>query len=228
MVDEMAEGHEDSLLAAEYALGLLTRDESRSFERRLGAEPSLRALYASWTEDFAAMADAIPEVAAPRRVWRSIEGRLFGEEKRSLGSRFALWPLLGGAVVAALLFVVVGTDGLFDRAADPTLVAELASEETDVRLVAGYVEDERTLHVTTLAGTVPDGRVLELWLIAGEAAPVSLGLLPNEGTAVLEVSDSVIAALEGGTLAVSEEPPGGAPDGAPTGQILALGPVNRT
>ncbi len=63
-------------------------------------------------------------------------------------------------------------------------------------------------------------RVLELWAAAGSGAPRSLGLISARGaTVVRQVS------LPTGTdhLAVSLEPPGGSPTGAPTGPVLFVG-----
>ncbi len=59
---------EDRLLAGEYALGLLPPDEAVAFEDRLSSDPELRALYASWAEDFASLTDGIAPVAPPRQV----------------------------------------------------------------------------------------------------------------------------------------------------------------
>jgi anti-sigma-K factor RskA len=57
--------------------------------------------------------------------------------------------------------------------------------------------------------------VHQLWIIAPGSAPVSLGLLADADLTV------TTKAPKGWTLAVSLEPAGGAPDGVPTGPILA-------
>jgi anti-sigma-K factor RskA len=55
-------------------------------------------------------------------------------------------------------------------------------------------------------------------------APISLGLLSDDPLTTL-VPPPEIAALfaAGATVAISREPPGGSPTGAPTGPILAAG-----
>ena len=65
----------------------------------------------------------------------------------------------------------------------------------------------------------PD-RALELWAAAGAGAPRSLGLISASGASVVRK-----AVLPPGTdhLAVSLEPPGGSPTGAPTGPVLYVG-----
>mgnify|MGYP001475533431 CR=1 FL=1 len=58
------------------------------------------------------------------------------------------------------------------------------------------------------------------------AAPRSLGLLPPEGEFAIALSPQlekdVISAV---ALAVSVEPPGGSPSGAPTGPVIYQGAV---
>ncbi len=68
---------------------------------------------------------------------------------------------------------------------------------------------------------IPKGHALELWRVPQEGPPQSLGLIklarPFTTTkAAFKLSD---------TLAVSVEPPGGSPTGAPTGQIFLTGPL---
>ena len=79
------------------------------------------------------------------------------------------------------------------------------------------------------AGAAVPGRVLELWLIAGDNPPVSLGVLPEAASAEVQLTPDLVAALAAGTLpinlAISDEPPGGSTTGAPTGAVLAMGPV---
>ena len=65
--------------------------------------------------------------------------------------------------------------------------------------------------------------MLELWAAAGQGAPRSLGLISADGASVVKK-----AALPPGTdhLAVSLEPPGGSPTGAPTGPVLFVGKLS--
>jgi len=63
-------------------------------------------------------------------------------------------------------------------------------------------------------------RALELWAVPPQGAPRSLGLISAQGATVVKrgkVLDNTAA------LAVSLEPTGGSPTGAPTGPILYVG-----
>src|SRR3989442_2452755 len=63
-------------------------------------------------------------------------------------------------------------------------------------------------------------RALELWALPGSGAPRSLGLISASGATVVKKGK----VLEGATgLAVSLEPAGGSPTGAPTGPVLYVG-----
>ncbi|MEM7022403.1 MAG: anti-sigma factor, partial [Pseudomonadota bacterium] len=68
---------------------------------------------------------------------------------------------------------------------------------------------------------------LELWLVAGEESPRSLGMLDLSGTTALsfEMPTTKPGEPASGTLAVSVEPIGGSPTGAPTGPVIFQGPL---
>ena len=58
------------------------------------------------------------------------------------------------------------------------------------------------------------------------AAPVSLGLMPKSGRDTLELNDAQRLALSRSRqIAISLEPPGGSPTGAPTGPVLFVADV---
>jgi anti-sigma-K factor RskA len=61
---------------------------------------------------------------------------------------------------------------------------------------------------------------------AGSAAPVSLGLLPQSGVQRRALPAQRAALLRAASLAVSREPSGGSPTGAPTGPVLLVAPRN--
>lgn len=90
---------------------------------------------------------------------------------------------------------------------------------------ATYDEATGRLFVEREAGAAASGRDLELWLIARDDAPVSLGVLPDEERGVLPVPDTLRDRFAGSAIAISDEPEGGSPTGAPTGDILAVGQV---
>lgn len=223
---------EDRLLAAEYVLGVLPDDEAAAFAARLADEPALRAEVVAWEEHFAPLADEVAPVAPPARVWSALEGHLFAPVR----ARRSWWTwALGGAAAALVALVLVLSPGLFSRGAqppsNPTLHADLAVNEAaraagDYLLAAGYDAEVDELYVEPREAQAPPGRVLELWLIAGAAAPVSLGLLPDVPVR-FAITPDLRPRLAGATLAITDEPPGGSPTGQPTGAILAAGPLNQ-
>jgi anti-sigma-K factor RskA len=108
----------------------------------------------------------------------------------------------------------------------PLLTAEMAA--TDRSMVIQARLEDGALSLTRIAGEAPAGRVLELWLIAADGVPVSLGVLPETAEARLAVPALLQEALVPGvTLAITDEPPGGAPGGVPTGTVLAAGPITQ-
>jgi len=229
MSGETPERDDDIVLAGEYALGLLSEDEAAAFEARLASDPELRAIHAAWAEDFAAMAEEVEPVTPPPAVRSRIEDRLFGSgdatRRPGLFQRFGLIGL-AVAVIAALLFVA---PDMVDRGpvapADPAYRAEIAAEDGSLVIEAAYDDAAAALFLRRAAGAARPGRALELWLIAGDTPPVSLGVLPDTPETVVQVPDDLRPALDGAVLAVSDEPPGGSPTGAPTGEVLATGPI---
>jgi anti-sigma-K factor RskA len=240
-------------LAAEYALGLLSPSEAAAFEARLEGDAALRADLAFWQERLAGLADAeVPPIAPPARLKGEIEATLFGAGGTA-GAR-ELWLWRGLAAVATLAAAALAVALLRPPAPDPAPAPETAPapaptpaptpapdpapapEASHLALVTAtpdnpplqvatlYDEATGRLTVSAAEAAPPPGRVLELWLIApGAPAPASLGLIAPAGRTTLTVPPDLT--LEGGTLAISEEPPGGSPTGAPTGTVLGTGAV---
>src|SRR3954452_20455467 len=63
-------------LAAEYALGTLSSRVRRRLARAAISDPVVAQAIASWENRLARLADAIPGVTPPPRVWTGIEKRL--------------------------------------------------------------------------------------------------------------------------------------------------------
>jgi anti-sigma-K factor RskA len=213
---------EDEALAAEYVLRLLDAEEAQAFEARLSAEPELRAQVAYWEAEFAALNDDVAELAPSpalkSRLLAEISGDS-GKPKSRFGWRWFAFPSLAVAVIVAF-FVV--SPILRAPVFDPTLHATLISADGAVHIEAGYSPDGNLFKVIPQEGAPAAGRDFELWVIgAGADAPVSLGVIPADGEILFAITPEIAALIGGGTLAVSDEPEGGSPTGAPTGAILA-------
>ncbi|MBE9638406.1 anti-sigma factor [Salipiger mangrovisoli] len=207
--------------AAEYVLGLLPVPERQAFEARLARDPALAREVASWCACFAALTADISEVAPPASLWPRLEARLHGAAQPPLWRQ--LLPYLLGAVLAAGLAWAAMVTGLLGPAL-PDLRADLRAGVQGLEISLDYAAGRRTLTVHRTAGAYPPDQVLQLWMLSDSAeAPVPLGIVAPEGPTDLVLERALAGQISGATLALSLEPPGGAPDGRPTGPVIALG-----
>ncbi len=204
----------DDALAAEYVLGVLTLSERAEVEARLKRDAAFADLVSGWESRMAGLNDGFDPVPAPDLLPR-IEARLFPKAAPQR-RRFGLFGWLSGATVAAALALAVIATLAPPR---PELVATLAT--ADNRLAYRVTHFGQTLQVTRVAGVpaVP-GQVHELWIIAPDASPVSLGLLEDKPLVVTYPSPP-----EGFVFAVTVEPEGGAPGGVATGPVILTATV---
>jgi anti-sigma-K factor RskA len=224
---------EDSLLAAEYVLRLLEPAEEAIMAARVAREPAMAEEVAAWTIRLSGLEAEVAAVPPRAAVKTGLERRLFGLPPRPpLWQRAGLWQALSLASLAVAAFFAIqplpGPEapppGTPDRA--PLFISEIAAQDQSLRLLAVYDGAAAELRLTRTAGAAAAGRVLELWAIAGDAAPVSLGVLPAEATAAVILPEALRGVVADLVLAISDEPPGGSPTGAPTGAVLAVGQVS--
>lgn len=203
----------DEVLAAEHVLGVADQSERSATEARMRADPAFAALVVAWERRLAGLNDGFRDSPSTDLLPR-IEARLFpvpAVAAAKVGRERGLLRWLAGMAVALALFLL----GIATLAPPrPVLVATLATP--DHRLAYEVRSFGPTLRVTRTAG-VPavEGQVHELWVIAPNAAPVSLGLLD---AGPLEVDYPVPP--PGWILAVSIEPEGGSATGLPTGPLI--------
>ncbi len=221
-------------LAAEYVLGTLRGPARRRFEALLPAHPGLRQAVAQWQARLLPLHAGVEPVTPSRSVWPAIQARLFGPTVNApvngpvsapgWWQRLAVWR--GAAAFASAAAIGLGVLLSQPQPASPPLVIVLnanpdAQGVQPVSFVASVTPDGRALVLKPL-GDVPleANRVLELWAVPGAGAPRSLGLVSGErATTVLRTR-----LLEGtAAFAVSIEPAGGSPTGAPTGPIVSVG-----
>ncbi|MCU0800530.1 MAG: anti-sigma factor [Rhodobacteraceae bacterium] len=205
---------QDDALAAEYVLGVLDLAERSRAEARLKQDAAFAATVAAWEQRLAGLNDEFAPVPAPNLL-PQIEARLFPVAAKVPRRSFFGW--FAGAAVAAAL--AIGALYLVPRVPAPEFVATLQAPDQPLVIAASYAAGEIT--VTRAGGPAAEaGRVYELWLIEGDSAPVSLGLIEGD-----VVTRPVARIPEGAVLAISLEPAGGSPTGAPTGPVLVTGVV---
>lgn len=206
---------EDDALAAEYVLGVLTLADRSAVEARLKNDSAFAARVMAWENRLAPLNDDYAEVAPPADLLTRVEARLFPAPAQP--ARRPLFGWLAGALTAAA--VAIGAVVLLTPPALPPVVATLGEQGAALQFEARF--DGQELTVTRVAGDpAPQGQVQEVWIIAPDAAPVSLGLMEGDSIAV-----PYPEAPAGWTLAVSVEPSGGSPTGAPTGPVVAAGTI---
>lgn len=209
------------LLAAEFVLGTLIGGARRRFERWRSTDLFVARRVRAWEERLARLVFRLAPVAPSPDVWAAIERRLDAESP-------SRWRGLAAAVAA---IAVLGIGWLlWQELRPPQAQAVIAAEGGPVLWRVEVAADGESIDVSaTDAVHVPDRRSLELWALPAEAAPVSLGLMPASGTVRLALDARQLAAIgRAANVAVSEEPPGGSPTGAPTGPVLYVAPIVRS
>jgi anti-sigma-K factor RskA len=206
---------EDDLLAAEYVSGLLDLPEWTAAAARLRNDPRFAARVASWEQRLGGLNDDYPEVAAPNLL-PQIEARLFPTAPRTRPLRaFWAWGATAAAALAVVAYLAL-TPPL------PSFTATLVADGTPLRYEAVIVQDKLT--ITRVAGDPADAdHSHELWIIAGDNPPVSLGVLPDDTETI-----SLPGVQPGEILAVTLEQRGGSPTGKPTGAPVVLGALLAT
>ncbi len=225
----------DKWLAAEFALGALDRENMQIAEQRFENDPLFRAAVDEWQNQLTPMLDEVPSVAPDPKVWDAIAastGVASGPKKSaSWGSR-AFWrglAVFSSAValasLAALLYLP--GQGLLTPQSLSPLVATLNAKGDAPTLLASFSPDNKTLMLRAVLPEMEQTKVAELWLVPADGVPRSLGLLDKAAMQFNLNNDVSRLMSEGGTLAISLEPKGGSPTGAPTGPVIASGKLRR-
>lgn len=216
-------------LAADYVVGTLRGGARRRFEALLPAHASLRDATVAWRDRLMPLTGELAPVQPSSAVWRRISDRLEAGKAPSTPSgawqRLSFWRgLTAFASVAAVGLALVLAN---PRAVAPPVLVVLAATNAAASgaqttpIVASISGDGATLVTRAIVPVaVRADRSLELWAVPANGAPRSLGVMPNAG-GVVALRRQVLVGAD--TLAVTLEPAGGSPSGAPTGPIVYAG-----
>ncbi len=218
-------------LAAEYVLGTLRGRARERFERLARTDRALTDAVRTWEERLLPLAEQLPPIAPPARVWAAILARIRGAPaaRASIWSSLGLWRALAFASLATAVALAVVLLKPLPEAPEGALVVVLAGTDAKPALVASADRLGRTLSVKPVARVdLAADRALELWMLPDGGNPRSLGLISATGVVRVALPGPADQALRNiPALAVSLEPRGGSPTGQPTGPVLYSGPVQR-
>lgn len=216
------------ILAAEYVLGSLKGPARLRFEGWMMESGRVRQEVWFWEQQLGSLSTVAAPETPPPRIWSDIQRRLWPEQSEPKAPTPLkagwFWPGWGlTATAAAVLFAVLlfqqPSPGL-DR---PMLAgAIIKADMGDPLWLLSETGRGNLLKLRSVAaGSAESGKDYELWVVPEEGQPLSLGVLPASATHQVALSDEAQSSLNGSrTLAISLEPEGGSPTGAPTGPIL--------
>lgn len=220
----------DDAVAAEYVLGTLPAGERQAVARRIEADAAFAQLVERWEAVLAPMAEDYRPSEPPATVKQALDARLFAGAATTAGpgwwQSLALWRGLTLAAFAALALAIaipILAPPVADQPAE-RLVASLAPQQSDVHYFVVYDARTQDIGLSHVTGEKAADRDFELWVIEGNEAPVSLGVIPAGSNVHLAVDRETQRRIASGAVfAISLEPAGGSPSGAPTGPVVAAG-----
>ena len=212
-----------TLLAGEYALGLLKGSARRRFERLLMESVALRREVNAWEGRFAVMGLRLVPSPPPDYLWWRILGAVRRDARPGRAaahhSFWRVWAVAATLVLAVMIVTQHYIPAPERRAAEFAVVSD--AKGLPMWVISVHPEDKRIDMKALAENPPPAGRSYELWMLPEQGNPVPMGLMNEAGTKSEHVSDEVLAHLaQAKGLAISVEPPGGSPTGLPTGPVI--------
>ncbi|MBI1392103.1 MAG: hypothetical protein GC152_05105 [Alphaproteobacteria bacterium] len=235
---------EDELFAAEAALGVLDAEDNDRAARRAAEDAQFAVRLADWSAFFAGMLTSTPEESPSPELKARIVSKLFGhpttvapsqkELASRLASALAFWRATAVGFCAVALVAIGFAAFMLSTKADVRvrdfpLMAALAPPDAPSILSVRIDAETGVVEIADAALQMAlerSDQAAQLWLIPEDGAPRSLGLISGVGRSTVRVGEALRDKLAvGSLLAVSIEPEGGSPTGAPTGPVVAIGAI---
>ncbi len=234
-------------LASEYVLGTMHGQARKRFQRLIRADLKTRVAVELWEQRLMPMGAPLTAPPPSKALWQGIEQRI-APQSRSPGSaakpgfieRFfglrTLGPLAAGIAIGTFAMMIVPQF-------DPSMRVAIPQGRVLPEAYAGFLADSQGQSSLLISsqrhGKVADlkwlrpvsvrpDQVLQLWALAPNAAPLSLGIIPSDGKPQITMPGTSEDLLSRVTeLAVSVEAKGTAPATQPTGGYLLRGPCAK-
>lgn len=211
-------------LAAEYVLGTLHGSARTRFKQLILQYPPIRESVELWEQHINALGSQIKPVAPDPEVWEKVKQRLAFADAKTITNNVVALPLkpaplwkglslLASAAAVVLAVLLVQLQPTPVPAIQQFTVMQNEAKESLwlIEITQQTIETKASQKVALRAQND-----YELWMVpANGQAPISLGLLPQKGLASI-AKHPQFDQIDIAALAVSLEPLGGSPNGAPT------------
>jgi anti-sigma-K factor RskA len=233
-----------SALAAEYVLGTLRGKARERFEALKFENENVVKEIKYWESHLNKMALHLQPIEPREYVLQNVRRRLgfvghetngsdasvktgnvvqFKQDKTTQKDKNIVWRWWSGVATAAalVLAVLVSTNIEVDTTQKVQSLAVISNDDAKTLWSIDVLANDIRVKVTSFVPKLPNNDY-QLWIVpASGAAPISIGVMQQSGEFYLskpvEFDNIDIAAL-----AVSKEPKGGSPNGAPTDVLYAV------
>ena len=222
-------------LAAEYVMGTLRGRARARFQALLRYDPGLRRIVSEWEARLTPLSAAAGEITPPARVWQAVARRVAGGRPGAAWTGLAFWR---GLAVTSTAFVLVlaAFIGVAPRPEAPMAMVAVMNDDRGLpAMVVSWPSMKATrnpyvrIKVVQEHPVMAPGTTWEMWMLpGGREKPVSLGLITTDVDQTMRVRPALADSMESAWgLAMSVEPEGGSPTGAPTGPVVFKGQCVR-
>ena len=215
-------------LAAEYVLGTLRGKARLRFQKLQLRHPELKQITHQWENHINSLGEQLKPVSPDPIIWEKVVARLDGVSPQIAASNVVRLQKRANwwrattifAAAASILLAVLMLNPQNPAVFSPDRFTVIQNEENKPLWLIEVFTQTINIKATELVET----RTLndyQLWMVPSNGnAPISLGLLPQTGH-VSFAKVSQFDSLDIAALAVSLEPLGGSPTGAPS-EVLFL------
>ncbi len=210
-------------LSSAYVLGTLSAKARIRYKQLLMEHDDLQENVWLWEQHLNQLGTKLPPIEPDKKVWETIQKRLgFIESNQAEMPRLSWWQkLLSPQFLFINLFLMASlfllwqnlqkTDLLISEPRIAIVQNDQAQALWSIALQSDGIKVQAMEKLTQYSAND-----YQLWMIVEQqAAPISLGLLPQNGELLLAKSD-VFDQYDIKVLAISLEPLGGSPNGQPT------------
>lgn len=234
MTDDMTPTpvEQDDVLAAELVLRLLDPAQQAVAERRVETDPAFAVRVETWRAHLGLLSAEVPDATPPANGLARLMSSIADTPARAAANdnRLRFWQgatgaaaLVAATLTGVLLLRPAPPAPIIVRPSPPSLIAAITPDSDGAPIAAAYYPDRGELRVN--AAVLTDAaHSAELWVIAADGVPHSLGVLPPNERHTFRPSRANLSRLASGSkLVVTREQPGGSPDGTPKGPAVAAG-----